>query len=114
MNEVVQYVQAHAAAGEPIFSLSRKMSGIYFFADRPNTTSLVWFDSAGISDAERSSVEDKISRQEFKIILTLGDYIPESDTTTEGVAYDRAMRLVEANYKLNAVVRDVNLYEPKE
>ncbi|HEU4389407.1 MAG TPA: glycosyltransferase family 39 protein [Blastocatellia bacterium] len=114
MNEVVGYIQSHTASGQPILSLSRKMSGINFFADRPNTTKLVWFDSAGIADSERSLVENKINGREFKLILTLGEYIPQSDTTTEGVAYDRAMRLVEANYKLQSVVRDVNLYGPKD
>ena len=114
LNEVVSFVQSNSSAGDPIFAVSRKTTGIYFLAGRPNVTRLLWFDSAGILREERESIRQMIVERRFKLILIGGDQgaADNADGDTEADDDHRTLRVVSENYHRATTINGVTVLSP--
>jgi hypothetical protein len=120
-NRLVEYVQQHTSPGDPIFTTARKMTALYFFAGRPNTTRLLWFDSAGIPRQDRELVYQAIGERKYKLILTGGvgngsgaeDADPDQQPATE--AYEGHIgKLLKEHYHETALIDGISIFEPKQ
>jgi hypothetical protein len=112
-NRVVDFVQHHSDPGDPIFTNARKMTATYFFAARPNTTRMLWFDSAGIPSEDRELVYQAIQERRFKLILTAA----AGDSDVEGfpgieASETRIRSLLGESYHKTATIAGINIFEP--
>lgn len=115
LNQVVAFVQANTEPGEPILSLARKMTSVYFFADRPNVTRLLWLDSAGISEEEVKFVEESIRERRFGLILVGGELMPDG-TAVDGQdpSVEGALSVARHGYKTVSVIEAVTVLARRE
>jgi hypothetical protein len=110
LNAVVRFVQANTSPRDRILSVSRKMTSIYFFAARQNTTRLLWTDSAGIPEEELESVANRVREREFALILGgIDSDLSESDSNSD---VEIIIRQIRDNYRTAAVVNGVPIYTP--
>jgi len=116
LNDVVGFVQSSTASGDPIFAASRKMTGIYFLAGRPNVTRLLWPDSAGILPGERESIRQMIVERRFKLILMGGDQggADSAGADSELDEDRRIVRTVNENYHPATTINGVTLLSPNQ
>jgi len=114
LNGVVRFIQTNTVPGDPILAVSRKMTSLYFFAERPNITRLLWQDSAGILADERDSVYRMIADRRFKLIVIGGDpwSSDPSEGDTAGAEDNQTMRFVQENYHVEVVINGVRLFAP--
>lgn len=110
LNQVVAFVRANTEPGEPILSLARKMTGVYFFADRPNVTRLLWLDSAGISEEEVRLVEESIRERRFGLILVGGELMPDGTALDDQYpSVERALTAARDGYETVSVIEAVTI-----
>lgn len=110
LNAVVDFVQTQTTPQDRILALSRKMTGVYFFAARPNTTRLLWPDSAGIDAAERSLIETRIVNRDFDLILLgVDDGEPDQDP-----AFQHTLAVAAGHYRVAAIVNGIRMMVPGE
>jgi hypothetical protein len=112
-NSVVDFVQQHSNPGDPIFTTARKMTATYFFAARPNTTRMLWFDSAGIPSEDRDLVYQAIQQRKYKLILIAA----AADSDVEGApnieaSETRIRSLLAESYRKTATIAGINIFEP--
>jgi len=112
-NRVVDFVQQHSNPGDPIFTTARKMTATYFFAARPNTTRMLWFDSAGIPSEDRDLVYQAIQERKYKLILiaAAGDSDVEGSPNVEA-SETRIRSLLAESYHKTATIAGINIFEP--
>lgn len=110
MNRVVAFVQANTRPSDRILAIARKMTSVYFFAERPNTTRVLWFDSAGIPDDERNKVVDAIRSQAFRLVL-VGSGLNEDDLSADNQA---ALKAVGESYEIAEVIDRVVFFVPRK
>jgi hypothetical protein len=112
-NRVVDFVQQHSNPGDPIFTTARKMTATYFFAARPNTTRMLWFDSAGIPGEDRELVYQAIQDHKYKLILiaAAGDSDVEGSPNIEA-SETRIRSLLAESYHKTATIAGINIFEP--
>jgi hypothetical protein len=118
-NRIVEYIEQHTVPGDPIFTTARKMTALYFFADRPNTTRMLWFDSAGIPREDRELVYHAIAERKYRVILTggggdatgTGELNREQEAGSE--AYEgRVGSLINEHYHRTAFIDGISIFEP--
>jgi hypothetical protein len=112
-NKIVEYVGQHTSPDDPIFTTARKMTAVYFFAARPNTTRMLWFDSAGIPTEDREPVYQAIGQRRYKLILIGGG----GDADTEGAASSQAHEarissLLKEHYHRTELIDGISILEP--
>jgi len=112
-NRVVDFVQQHTSPGDPIFTTARKMTATYFFAARPSTTRMLWFDSAGILSEDRELVYQAIQERKYKLILIAA----AEDSDVEGspnieASEARIRSLLAESYRKTATIAGINIFEP--
>ena len=120
LNAVVDYVVSNTAPGDPIFALSRKMSGVYFLAGRENTTRLLWFDSAGVTKEEREHIYQRVQNREFKLILIGGDLTEElsvmeshDEQRDTDRARNQAADVISRGYRVVFSIEGVSILAPR-
>jgi hypothetical protein len=112
-NSVVEYVQEHTNPGDAIFTNARKMTATYFFAARPNTTRMLWFDSAGIPGEDRELVYQAIQEGRYKLILIAAAGDSESDQSPNvDVLESRLRSLLAQSYHRTATIAGISIFEP--
>src|SRR5262249_1279385 len=114
-NKIVEYVQQHTSPGDPIFTTARKMTAVYFFAARPNTTPMLWFDSAGIPPEARDRVFQAIQERTYKLILIGGGADPDTDRSPNIESYERRVALLLAqSYHKTTSIAGISIFEPNQ
>jgi hypothetical protein len=124
-NRIVEYIEQHTSPGDPIFTTARKMTALYFFAGRPNTTRMLWFDSPGIPREDRDLVYQAIAEHRFKLILTgagdesgeLGDGGAQRDRdldqqTSIEVHESLVSTFLREHYHKTAFIDGISIFEP--
>jgi hypothetical protein len=112
-NKVVEYVQQHSDPGDAIFTDARKMTATYFFAARPNTTRMLWFDSPAIPQEDRELVYQAIQERRFKLILipVAGDSDVDETSNVE-TSETRLRSLLAQSYHRATTIAGINIFEP--
>ena len=67
--ELTELIESNSSPGDSVFSFARRGAGFYFFANRPNPTRLLWWDSVGIKASDRDAVFNMIKGGGPKLIL---------------------------------------------
>ena len=113
LNWIVSYIETNSSPGEPILALSRKMTGVYFLAARPNITRLTWPDSAGLKEADLEGVINSIQAHRFKFILIGADQgTPVVSTAPRDHRRGLMLDAVRSHYRIVAEMMEVSIYAP--
>jgi hypothetical protein len=115
LNDAVRFVQQSTGPDDQILAISRKITSIYFFAARPNTTRLEWFDSPGVPAADREDIFTRVADRKFKLIL-FGEDLSEmtrGDKNDIARYQDRLLGLLPENYNRAAVIDGVTCFTPR-
>ncbi|HUK91524.1 MAG TPA: glycosyltransferase family 39 protein [Blastocatellia bacterium] len=115
LNDVVSYIQDSTSPGDQILAVSRKTTSLYFFAARPNTTRVSWFDSPGIPEADREDIYSRVAARQFKLII-FGTDLPEMTGTEKNEIsryQKRLLSLLPENYNQTAIIDGITCFAPK-
>jgi hypothetical protein len=120
LNDLVSFIQSSTSPNDPILAVSRKITCLYFFAARPNTTRLLWFDSPGVPVADREDIYSRVSARQFKLIVFGADLAEMSGPERGGSERSEISRhqkqlldLVRQYYHQAAVINGVTCFSPK-
>jgi len=116
LNDVVAFIQSGTNPNEPILAVSRKMTGLYFFAARPNTTRLEWYDSPGIPLNDREDIYDRVTMKQFKLIVFGTDLAEMGSAETTEISHHqkRLLELVHKYYRQSGVIHGITCFAPAQ